>query len=378
MRLLKKRKFYYSQGIYPAPRHAICAAQYVKGTADAALISLLPPVSLAAKPFPLQRCNFDMSPVQRAGSQEVYHFPGTFVLTLPNGHVLDSDGLVLTPDNDLLADVAVHFGRATDKHRIFEHNGLVSPQTVDERIAVLASVDSHVYFHWMCNVLPRLQLLQQSRIEYDQLYLPDLRLPYQKETLAHLGVNFNQVIQGGKGTHLRAKTLLVPSLPAAPCDCPPWVCDFLRAHFLPKLLPTTNRRLYISRSKARRRRVVNEDQVIQTLLRRGFESICLEDLSVLEQATLFASAQAIVAPHGAGLTNLVFCSPGTAVIEYFHPAWVCDCYWQVSNYLSLRHQAMCAKKGYRNLINRLNDRNRDTFIDLLELERKLDSLDISR
>jgi hypothetical protein len=189
-------------------------------------------------------------------------------------------------------------------------------------------------------------------------------------------VNLEKVIFAEAGVHLQAKELLVPSLPAAACDCPPWVCDFLRARFLPKNLPAPDRRLYISRALARRRRVVNESRVIERLARRGFELVTLENLSVLEQAALFARAEAIVAPHGAGLTNLVFCSPGAAVVELFHPTWVCDCYWQVSGHLGLRHEVILAKKGYRNLVNRLNDRNRDSRIDLEELEERLDALGI--
>ncbi|MGL5075704.1 MAG: glycosyltransferase family 61 protein, partial [Waterburya sp.] len=38
----------------------------------------------------------------------------------------------------------------------------------------------------------------------------------------------------------------------------------------------------------------------------GFAIYILEEMSYLEQVKLFAQAQVIVAPHGAGLTNLIF------------------------------------------------------------------------
>lgn len=339
-------------------------------------MTVSPGQSLTVSPFTLPRNPFDISPFTAEGDKETYHFPATFVLALPMGRVLERDGVVLTPENCLLADTAVHFGRPINEHRLFSHDSLPAVTTADKSVAVLASVDSHVYFHWMCNVLPRLSLLQRAGISYDQFYLPPLTRPFQEQSLRHLGIDLQTAVFGNPGVHLQATTLVVPSLPAAPCDCPPWVCDFLRERFLPATLPQPTRRLYISRARAQRRRVVNESEVMALLTTRGFESVELEDLDVVGQASLFASAEAIVAPHGAGLTNLVFCSRGTKVLELFHPSWICDCYWQVSAHLGLRHEVAVARRGFRNFINRLNDRNRDTRIDISDLKKRLAALTI--
>lgn len=47
----------------------------------------------------------------------------------------------------------------------------------------------------------------------------------------------------------------------------------------------------------------------------GFESHQCSALSVKGQQALFAHAEVIVAPHGAALTNLVWCGPGTRGVE---------------------------------------------------------------
>ena len=66
-------------------------------------------------------------------------------------------------------------------------------------------------------------------------------------------------------------------------------------------------------------------------------SVALETLSVAQQMTLFSQAEAIVGAHGSGLANLVFCSPGTAVVEMFSPNYLRTDYWMISQYLQLHH-----------------------------------------
>ena len=51
------------------------------------------------------------------------------------------------------------------------------------------------------------------------------------------------------------------------------------------------------------------------------ETIDLDKLNIIDQAQTFAEATHIVSPHGAGLTNLLWCEPGTKVIELTHKAF---------------------------------------------------------
>ncbi|NEP81006.1 MAG: glycosyltransferase family 61 protein, partial [Okeania sp. SIO3B3] len=69
----------------------------------------------------------------------------------------------------------------------------------------------------------------------------------------------------------------------------------------------------------------------------GFVSLTLESMTIAEQVSYMAAAKVVISPHGAGLTNLVFCSPGTKVIEIFSPKYVNSLYWRISNFCSLSH-----------------------------------------
>jgi capsular polysaccharide biosynthesis protein len=92
-------------------------------------------------------------------------------------------------------------------------------------------------------------------------------------------------------------------------------------------------RLFISRRHARTRTVANEEELLPILDRHGFTPISTENLSLPDQIRLFRSAEAVIAPHGAGLTNLIYSPPGTSVLELFSTDTIRRCYWTLSHEL---------------------------------------------
>jgi capsular polysaccharide biosynthesis protein len=69
-----------------------------------------------------------------------------------------------------------------------------------------------------------------------------------------------------------------------------------------------------------------------------------ERLSLAEQAQCFNNASVIFAPHGAGLTNIVFCKPGTKVVE-FYGAHIAPCYWAISTIMGLEYYTEFCSPG---------------------------------
>lgn len=67
--------------------------------------------------------------------------------------------------------------------------------------------------------------------------------------------------------------------------------------------------------KARARGLSGHEPLLQALKARGFEPVIFERLSPLEQIATMNRADIVIAPHGAGLANMVFAKPGARVIE---------------------------------------------------------------
>ncbi|WP_312796218.1 glycosyltransferase family 61 protein [Tianweitania sp.] len=76
------------------------------------------------------------------------------------------------------------------------------------------------------------------------------------------------------------------------------------------------RKLYVRR-RSGNRRILNEDEIIHSMIKSGFEVIQPEDFTFRDQVALFHNADLVVGATGAALTNLLWCRPSTrAVVLY--------------------------------------------------------------
>lgn len=92
------------------------------------------------------------------------------------------------------------------------------------------------------------------------------------------------------------------------------VTNLYYKYFSKKTLP--HKLVYVSRSDATNRNVINEDEVIKLVKKYNFEIVILSQLSFQSQINIFNESSMIITMHGAGLTNLVFSQQGQNVIEF--------------------------------------------------------------
>jgi len=118
-----------------------------------------------------------------------------------------------------------------------------------------------------------------------------------------------------KGETWRFQHLIVPSLSNHNDGVlTPHLAPWLR-HFKGKYQKsnTNNRKIYIERQGSLTRNINNHDELLLAL--KGWESVRLETMTIADQIKMFSEASHILAPHGAGLVNLLWCKKGTKVIE---------------------------------------------------------------
>lgn len=272
----------------------------------------------------------------------------TFVAYIPSGTVwFHKLGFVVIDGKNQVLSELTH----RDKYpEIFQYSPYKPAlQQIDGTVAVILGFQN--YFTWMMQILPCLELLRLSGVTIDQIDKIALWTSfntYQKQTLDILGIPEKKVISIPQNPYIQAKNLIVPSsIVKSELRSPQWACQFLKKTFGPINVDQKNKqRLYISRSKAPVRKVLNELEVLTFLQKYDFTSVVLEELPIQEQANLLANAEVIISPHGAGLVNIVFCQPGTKILEIFSPIYVIRTYWVISNLCNLDYYYMIGEEQF--------------------------------
>jgi hypothetical protein len=127
------------------------------------------------------------------------------------------------------------------------------------------------------------------------------------------------------------------------------------------------RKIYISRSNANKRKISNEQAVIDYLKTVGFEIILAENIYLPDLISILSETSVLISNHGAGLANIIHLQPGQTIIELKSHN---DNYWM---YFSL---SKILEHRYFYLFNKsdsLNYRDANIEVNLVELESILNN-----
>ena len=115
-------------------------------------------------------------------------------------------------------------------------------------------------------------------------------------------------------------------------------------NILSKLLKSKNqkktKKIYISRQNTNYRNLINEEDLISFLKLNDFEIVDTSNMEIVEQIDLFSSSEIVISPTSSALTNIIFCSRGTKIIE------ICPNYqFDYEQPLKQRYAFICKQLG---------------------------------
>lgn len=189
------------------------------------------------------------------------------------------------------------------------------------------------YFHWFGDVLHKYYSIKHKNYK---LLLPFRysRIDFITESAKYLDIQL-YFIEPNKIVKCR-NLIVVPTSFISGNYYESIFKDLKKSLKFKKTKNSSERIIYISRSKTQRRKVENETEIVNVIQKFNGKIVCLENFSWLEQLHLFSNSELIISPHGGGLTNMIFMNSNSKVLEFRHPkSYIQNMFFSMASALEL-------------------------------------------
>lgn len=239
----------------------------------------------------------------------------------------------------------------------------------------IATFGASHYGHWLVESITKLELFRLAGFDLDDVdyILCHKPTPGTPENL------FNQlnipeeksIWVDSSSPAFRPDILLAPSHPDIYERPLPWIPKFMQSRFLPLTVSRPQRRLYLSR-EGYTRNPVNADNVNKIFARHNF--VFFNPESHPASHLVFSEAAIVVGHTGSALTGIVFCQPGTKILELISDDAI---QWKGGNAFTLASSSEC---DYNYLVCRSTHYRADStfgvspydfYVNEVELEQAL-------
>lgn len=263
-----------------------------------------------------------------------------------------SQGVVLTSDGDVVFETlncAHNIRRSSGLYRPLDDSIWVTEAKPkkprerfgdDRRYVLLKQTWDSNYGHWLIDSFPKMGLLQEiadpagcTFVLNDHGDNPIRQVMV--DSLAMAGVpEENLLFLPVGGTYEFARLTVLGALTQHPIKKSPFAIEFLE-RIAGQHAPGADKRIYLSRNATHRRRLINEDEVLEVLAPHGYVPVRTEELTLAEQMAVFAGADHVIGNMGAAMTNLAFSPRGVKVMSLATERMAHDYFYDI----------VCLKRG---------------------------------
>jgi len=226
--------------------------------------------------------------------------------------------------------------------------------------------NSKGYFHWVTDTLPKIVYAKNKYKNFTVILPETLNISFITSSLKKLKIKTFFLKKGNNYTF--KKLIYIGNL--YPSGNPRKnIINNMKKQLDIKL--SNSKRIYISRNKSGRRKIINENDLIKLLKKYNFKTIYSEKISFDKQIKIFSASKYIIGLHGAGLTNLIWMKQKSFIFEIKpEKDLYLNCYFNLANILNLNYYYCICKK--KNIFK--TSKNSNYEVDIDQLKKKLDKI----
>ena len=206
-------------------------------------------------------------------------------------------------------------------------------------VSLVQGVSGINYFHFLFDIITRLRLISHCiDLEKVDYFFLQGNAKWQVNVLKIFDIPESKLIDCNKYRHIQANKIFAVDHPWYKSgyfqyevkNIPEWIIYFLRNKFINTSKKIEcSKKIFIDRSDSKfdHCKLINNDEIKNFLIEKGFESYEISKLDFFEQVHLFKNAEIIISPHGAALTNIIFSNSNLRLIEIIpklHPSRKCE------------------------------------------------------
>jgi capsular polysaccharide biosynthesis protein len=216
---------------------------------------------------------------------------------------------------------------------------------------------SHNLFHFLILMIPNLMYLE---FKPKFIYI-NLKNPYFNNNHNFIKEAFSLIYPSSEVIHSDycPKDVLSLNFISEPfsrikCNYDKNLYEYVKNLFIPIINKNSYNyekfdRIYISRNDSNCRKILNEEEFIEKLKKYNFKILTLTNKTLLEQFILFNNAKIIISPHGAALTNIIFCNTDVQIFEINTEIMTkLEHFSEIADFLNLSHKRLIGKPALSN------------------------------
>ena len=265
-----------------------------------------------------------------------------------------NENVAIIKNNYILQDIS--FQQVNGKLKKTEYNSVIRQGTpaflkkISGKVFNLCQGGSgHNYFHFIFDILPKLYLLK-LKIDLNQIDYFYVSKPkdWQINIFKKFGIKEEKLLSSSKFKHILADEIFAIEHPwyhkgyiqLEVSRLPKWIIHNHRKFFKVNSKKKLNKRkIFLDRSQSiyKHCQIENFGAIKSLVIKKKFNIERPEIFTFKKQIQLFRNSRVILGAHGAAFTNIIFCKPGTKIIEIIpkdHPNKKCA---RISKILKLRY-----------------------------------------